>query len=470
MGSRVSRLYAVAGIYMLNAKPFVSGFFLRILLSVWSIIVVTGLLTALSVKFLPSANIESKRYDAQLVALVAADLKDFLQDSPSSAIDVILTRHVLDFDQLMQIYIIDPNGIDILSRSLHPEIAALVDKRPIEDYQNNLSRSKLQVYARGLDGYMVIGYQSGFSFGRVLIKPGARLTLLLLAIFSSVIVAWWLSRFITLPVRQLRIAGQKVADGDLAVRVSHTVSGRSDDIAQLARDFDVMTFRVQQLLQSQQHLMRDVSHELRSPLARLQALLSIVRQRENVSSDQLDKMDRELHRLDNLIGQILSYARLQSLSTIECAAIDIGQVLDDIVEDATLEADVQSKQVLLLPLPVLPTLYGDESLLRGALDNIVRNAVSFTKKDSTVSVQVQLVAPSIRISVQDQGCGVPEEAIAHLFDPFFQLREARAGLNVSGGVGLAIAKRAVDLHKGNIKAYNLDRGGLCVEIKLPLQG
>jgi two-component system sensor histidine kinase CpxA len=258
-----------------------------------------------------------------------------------------------------------------------------------------------------------------------------------------------------------------VAAGDLSVRVAHTVGNRTDEIAELAHDFDAMTERVEALLQSQQRLMRDVSHELRSPLARLQALLSIARQNEGaVAAAHIDRMEVELERLDELIGEILAYARLEALEEPARHPTDIVDLLQNIVDDATLEGQSDGQDVR-LEAPDRCVIEVDSSLIQSAVENVVRNALRYTARGTVIDVRATVMADGVHIVVDDRGPGVPPEAMSQLFEPFYRVENGRDTASGTGGIGLAIAMRGVRLHGGTIAAREREGGGLSVEMILP---
>ena len=444
-------------------------FFSRIYLSTWIVVIVTSVLTMFLAGLLPkrSGN-DGSSYDEQLVAVVANDLRDALARDPGVAVHTVTDRHVLDFDRLMQIYVLDSSGKDVLGRRLPfavsrlaRQVAAATDAAPqIED-------ARLKLFRDGLQGYLVVGFQPGYPMGRVLIRPGARTILVVVALIVSAVVALILTRFIVLPVRRLREAGHRVAEGDLSVRVAHTVGGRKDDIADLARDFDTMTDRIEQLLSTQKRLMRDVSHELRSPLSRLQALQSLARQK--AQGDELDivvRMERETERLNQLIGQILDFARLEARDAIDRRNTDLTDLLRAIADDAVVEIGDADKDVVLVG-PERCLLLVDNALLHSAFENIIRNAVRFTRDGTNVGVTIVEEGEHVVVQVDDCGPGVPDDALAHMFEPFYQVDEARSARNAGSGVGLAIAQRAVKLHGGVIEAANRLSGGLRVTVRLP---
>ena len=301
----------------------------------------------------------------------------------------------------------------------------------------------------------------------VLMRPGGRGLLAAIALLVSASVSLMLARFIVLPVHRLRLAEQKVAAGDLSVRVAHTVGSRTDDIAKLARDFDVMTEKVHSLLQSQQRLMRDVSHELRSPLARLHALLSIARQRAGAEgTEQIDRMEAELQRLDDLIGEILAYARLEAQESIERHPTDLVDLMQTVVDDASLEAQAAGKD-LCVEAPARCLIDLDSGMIHRAVENVVRNALKYTADGTSVDICVEERLRTARIVVDDHGPGVPQGSIDKIFEPFYRAGDSRSTQSGSGGIGLAIAQRIIRLHGGTISVRNLEQGGLRVEIVLP---
>ena len=213
--------------------------------------------------------------------------------------------------------------------------------------------------------------------------------------------------------------------------------------------------------------MRDVSHELRSPLARLQALLSIARQQAgDGGAAQIDRMESEIDRLDELIGEILTYSRLEAQEHVTRHATDIVDLVQNIVEDAGLEGQESGKQIQ-MNAPGSLLLKLDSGLVQRAVENVIRNALKYTGDGTAVTVRVIKETGGARITVDDQGPGVPPDAIDQIFEPFFRVGDARGTQSGSGGIGLAIAERSIRLHGGTISARNREDGGLHVEITLP---
>jgi two-component system, OmpR family, sensor histidine kinase CpxA len=438
-------------------------FALRIFLSVWIILGTSIALTAFSLRWLPANDPTDSPgdYGRQLVDALSRDLEPHVASDSSVIAGVVRDHASVAIDGLVEMYVVDAAGRDVLGRPLPRVVERLVAR------ENWFDDPRLDARAEGLNGYTVVAYHGRFPFGRVLFQPGTRGLLLGIALLVSAVVSLILARFVVLPVTRLRAAGRQVALGDLGVRVAPTVGSRKDDIAELARDFDRMTERVQALLESRQRLMRDVSHELRSPLARLQALISIARQKQGGSEPvPLDRMERELERLDGLIGEILSYARLESKDDIARRPTDVIDLIQNIVDDTEVESQEAGNTIRLSGPPKL-VLNADGSLLQAAIENVLRNAVRYAPPQTAIEVTVAEVPHAISIVIRDCGQGVPDGVLEKLFLPFFRVEDGRSTDSGTGGIGLAIAHRSVSLHGGTIHASNDRDGGLRVEIMLP---
>jgi two-component system sensor histidine kinase CpxA len=284
--------------------------------------------------------------------------------------------------------------------------------------------------------------------------PGALLCLLL-------------ARHIASPIRALQTVAGKIADGDLSVRASPAISPRKDELADLARDFDRMADRIQTLLRKQQELLGDISHELRSPLTRLNVSLELVRRGE---TDGVKRMQADLDRLDNLIGQILTLTRLQTRGDLKSeTAVNLRLVVESVAEDARYEGQEEGKSIVISGADDC-WLKGDPALLRSCIENVVRNAVHYTKPQTDVVISLTRITEDgrsvARILVADRGDGVPEEALPRLFEPFYRVSEARDHQTGGTGLGLSIAQRIAVVDGGSIRARNREAGGLEVEIRL----
>ncbi len=282
------------------------------------------------------------------------------------------------------------------------------------------------------------------------------------SLMFSALLAWYLTR----PVRHLRQAFAALADGRLDTRVGSRMGGRRDEIADLGRDFDAMAERLQQLVDAQRRLLHDVSHELRSPLARMQAAIGLAEQDASRMPAVLERVEREAARLDELVGGLLTLSRLRAgAEDAPESEVDLIDLAAAVVDDARFEARAGGRDVILTGEGEL-RLRGRAALLRRALENVVRNAVRYSAPGSAVTVAVTAAHGAAILTVSDRGPGVPEAELDHLFEPFHRVgNDPTPGF----GLGLAIARRAVELHGGRIVARNRDGGGLEVEITLPLQ-
>ena len=292
-------------------------------------------------------------------------------------------------------------------------------------------------------------------------------------LLTAGIFCYWLARYLSSPVVKLRAATQQLASGDLSARVGAANARRRDELAGLGRDFDIMAERIQSLMNSQQRLLHDISHELRSPLTRLRIALELARQSEEPEARwALDRIEHESDRLNDLIGQLITLARLDIKSpTADNTAVDFRRLVDEVVLDADFEARNRNRAVKLVASQEC-MIAGNEALLRSAIENVVRNAVSYTAKDTEVEVSLRCTDDGANseavISVLDRGAGVPQPALADIFRPFFRVADARDRESGGIGLGLSITQRAVEAHGGTVTADNAPSGGLLVEMRFPM--
>jgi two-component system OmpR family sensor kinase len=303
--------------------------------------------------------------------------------------------------------------------------------------------------------------------------PGVPISILAIALIVSAAVCFFLARYLVAPVDRLRLATRRMAAGDLNVRILPALQGRQDDLGLLAADLDVMAERLRQLLETKQQLLRDVSHELRSPLARLQLALSLARREDGRSERHLARIACEADRLEELIARTLKLVRLERPAhALEQVQLDITELLGTVVSDVAIEADAQGCTVSMQALGTL-TVSGDPELLRSAFENIIRNAVRYSPAGSLVAVGARREGPAgahetVEVTVRDHGPGVPEKELSLIFEPFYRVEAAREHRTRGGeGLGLAIAARAITLHGGTVAAANLTEGGLLVTARLP---
>ena len=291
----------------------------------------------------------------------------------------------------------------------------------------------------------------------------------LATLLASGIVCYLLARYLSDPIRHLRAATRSLADGNLNARVSSLMGQRRDELALLAVDFDVMAERLRSLLESQRQLLRDVSHELRSPLARLQIALGLARRPHANLEQEFDRIEQETQRLDELIGEILSLSRLDDPARqLVREPVALEELLETLIENARIEAEPRWLHLELhAAQPV--TLEGDRELLYRAIENVLRNALRFAPTGSEVDIGTALEKQQVLISVRDHGPGVPEALLERIFEPFLRVGKARDRDSGGYGIGLAITARVAALHGGSTRARNMPDGGLEVILALPLR-
>ena len=283
------------------------------------------------------------------------------------------------------------------------------------------------------------------------------------SLIFAALLAWYFSK----PIRNLRSAFEAATTGNLEVRLGAVMGKRRDELADLGRNFDRMASHLSTLMDGQRRLLHDVSHELRSPLARLQAAIGLARQQPEKLEASLERIERESVRMDKLVGELLTLSRLEAgvMGSME-EEINMDELVSDVIHDAHFEAAASGRTVDFSGGSEV-VVKGRAELLHRAIENVVRNAVKHTPEGSSVTVEARLDAEgcNLRLSVADQGLGIPEKELSEIFEPFF--RGSGTKSTDGHGLGLAIARRVVEAHGGTICASNRVTGGLCVEIVLP---
>jgi signal transduction histidine kinase len=279
-----------------------------------------------------------------------------------------------------------------------------------------------------------------------------------------------LVRILVAPVRRLQEATRRLAAGDLTARAGYAGRVPGDELEALALDFDRMAERIEQLVGTQQQLLRDISHELRSPLARMSVAIGLARRRTDVSAQpSLDRIERESERLNELIGHLLVLTRLEGRGVpVTWERIDLAVLVDALVADARFEAQSDAR-VMQRTGDACAVIEGHPELIRSAIENVLRNALRYTAHGGRVEVHVTETpgASQAQVTVRDHGPGVPADQLEAIFRAFHRVQDARDRASGGTGLGLAIAQRAVTAHGGSIVARNAPGGGLEVEIRLP---
>ncbi|HEX8336134.1 MAG TPA: ATP-binding protein, partial [Pyrinomonadaceae bacterium] len=272
---------------------------------------------------------------------------------------------------------------------------------------------------------------------------------------------------------KLREVTRQVTGGDLSARVGPRLGGRRDELAAMGHDFDEMASRVETLVGAQARLLRDISHELRSPLARLSVALDLARKRAGAAAaGDLDRIEREAKRLNEMIGQLLALSRWESNGECQPAeSFDLATLVREVAADADFEAQGRNCSVVITESEACE-LKGTPQLLRSAVENVVRNAVRYTAEGTAVKISLRRLwaggAAEAVVAVRDEGAGVPAESLQDIFRPFYRMDDSRTRETGGTGLGLAITERAVRLHGGTVTAANVEGGGLVVKMRLPV--
>ncbi|HJV07365.1 MAG TPA: ATP-binding protein [Chromobacteriaceae bacterium] len=285
----------------------------------------------------------------------------------------------------------------------------------------------------------------------------------------SLIMGALLARYLSRPIRLLQQAFQSVAEGDLAVNLTAQLGRQRDELADLGREFDRVASQLSRLMEDKKRLLHDVSHELRSPLARLAVAVELARQQPDKLDTWLERMEREAHRMDKLVGELLALARLDAEgAALSREAVSLRAFLTPLLADARFEAAAHDVQPL-LQMEQEVSVWIQPELLRRAVENVLRNAIRHSAPGSTIVIEVTSSGEPpglVRVAISDQGPGVPETQLDSIFEPFF--RHASRPDDRGYGLGLAIARRVVEAHHGRIYARNRPAGGLEVTLELPL--
>jgi two-component system OmpR family sensor kinase len=315
--------------------------------------------------------------------------------------------------------------------------------------------------------YVVVSEGPVFSRWLFFIVPDTLAYRLLAIVLVTGLVAVLLARYLSAPVARLREATQQMAAGDLSVRVAGQLVHADRQTQALGRDLDAMAERIAALLDSERRLRRDISHELRSPLTRLNIALELIRRKSSAElAPAFDRIERDTARLDQMIGELLTLNRLEAEGIASRERVDLSALARNVVDDAAIEAERQGASLALRAQePAL--VQGNRELLRRAIENVVRNAIRFTRPGLPIELTLERGAERITLHVRDHGPGVPAEALESIFKPFYRVEGDRARNTGGTGLGLAITEQAVTLHGGCVRADNHASGGLVVTLELP---
>jgi two-component system sensor histidine kinase CpxA len=359
----------------------------------------------------------------------------------------------LDRREATPYYLLDEQNRDLLGRPLPPELAFREGRQGDHMGQmgNMMMRQAMAIRVADGRSFVLMPDFQGVSLWRVLGRPRVFALPLLVTALLSGLLCYWLARYLLRPVKDPGLGG------------------RRDEIADLAHDFDHMAARIEQLVSAQMQLLGDISHELRSPLARLVVALELAQQKQGgAASAEFERIALEAERMNALIGQLLTLSRLESgAGKIAAETVDIDALLERLVENCNFELAADERRAVIVE-SAPAAIEGDPALLTSAFENVIRNAARYTDSGTAVEVAARTADGWLEVRVRDHGPGITESMLERVFDPFVRVGDARDRGSGGHGLGLAIAKRAIGLHGGEIAAANHPDGGLEISIRLPL--
>jgi two-component system, OmpR family, sensor kinase len=372
------------------------------------------------------------------------------------------------------LFIVGPDGADILGRRLSETAARRLEFFNRDEFVNRRpGRAAPQILAPDGSAYTVLLVPRRPSIFGALSLPEISLAILCIALIVSALTSWWLAQHLSAPIRRIQEGARALASDNLdprdnaGLRVSAGLEGRKDELAVLARDFDTMADQLRANRSAITQLLRDISHELRSPLARMRVALGLARQPPADITRQLDRLEREIERLDSLISQVLKLARLHGTDApFARETFDLDEVIDEVVRDANFEGAVKNCKVRLEGM-ARAAVNGNRELLRSAIENVLRNAVRYSPQDAPVDVSVGRSDSGVLITIRDRGPGVPQSELERIFEPFYRVAESRDRDTGGEGIGLAITAQVMKTHGGSAKASNSGGGGFEVRLSLP---
>ncbi|MCW8193316.1 HAMP domain-containing protein [Proteobacteria bacterium 005FR1] len=389
-----------------------------------------------------------------------------------------LRRSIPQVDEWIfrRVFIVDELGNDLRGREISPIISEILGMiGPNNPYY--ITSEQGQSYAARYillpdgNGLRIVSFSTPFH-GRYVqwrLYLRSNWVLYLISLLISGTACLIFARHMSRDFHALQQATKDIAKGDLSVRVAPRFADRKDEIAELSRDFDNMTARLDKSMREQKRLIKDVSHELRSPLARLQFALGIAQQRSNESAQaELEKARNAADYLNDIITTILSFPTNDTEVWDLDDVVDINSMLESLCRDLTDQAEQKDVRITFdssVPDALVATY---SNTLVGVFENILGNALHYTHPNTTVAMSVQTEGDYYLIAVRDQGPGVKDEQLKDIFEPFYRTDEARDRASGGYGLGLSIAQRTVQLHGGTIMAHNHPQGGLVVEVRLPM--
>lgn len=443
--------------------------------------------------YLSNRYLESVRAQYEAVTL-REDVLSHLASAKTAAVKGVpgLETWAREIDQreLVPWLVLDANGRDVLNRETRPRVldrlaryqrasedarraAAEALGKPNERPTGSMPLDRMIMLPDGTRYWLVPDYQN-VDLYRLFSRPHVAALPITLALIVAGFFSFVLARYLSSPIERLRRASIAYASGNFSHRVGPELGARRDEIVDLAHSLDDMAARLDSLLSAQRTLLRDVSHEIRSPLARVQAALGLARQRSRGAEAELSRIDAEVERLNEMVGSILSFSRLNAGTDARAREeIDLVELAKIALEDARVEATPRNIALHFeSPIATAP-LHGDAKLIHSAIENILRNAVRHSPDGGAIEVSVNRESVAgdgeeYQVRIRDHGPGVPQDMLEPIFEAFTRLKGANSSSGV--GLGLAIARKAIEAHGGSLRAENASGGGLRVIARLPIEG
>jgi two-component system, OmpR family, sensor histidine kinase CpxA len=449
----------------------IRSLFLKIFFWFWATVIVTGIALVATWIILQPKNVTSQSQTnlADVAWISGSSAVDTFERQGPSAASTYMGR--LSQKTHVKSCLFDASG-EVIAGSdcaTFESAPAMVGENPVFTVRHGFVRVAVRVSGKSGREYIYAveatehrGPPPGIGFSGIVLRWSV-------PFLVSGFICYLLTRYLTAPVLRLREASQHLAAGDLSTRAAAGMERRRDELGSLVRDFNAMAGRIEELVSRQRQLIYDISHELRSPLARLNVALDLARQRKG-SDPAFDHMEQDLERLNEMIERLLTVAKLDPSATpVSMAQVDLTELVSQIVRSAEFELQERGGSIRLSSQGQY-FVQGNAQLLHSAVENVVRNAVRYTGAGNSVDVRLEPAgAPAmVRILVRDYGIGVPESELAKIFQPFYRVADDRNRETGGTGLGLAIADRVIRIHSGTISARNAAPSGLVVEIRLPL--
>jgi two-component system sensor histidine kinase CpxA len=449
--------------------------FLKIFLAFWGAMAVFVTLASITTLVI----VRFQTTDSAMEAMTRASVQAFQSGGPGALHNYF---HQIERDQLFRAILFDEQGHELSGRPaprfLGPD--GQLGRPPVDGSTNGPPPpppSFEELSKHHFPKHTILA-ADGHHYTLILLPPSrahlwfltapTRLIGILVGLAATGLICFFLARYVTRPIASLRAASGRLAAGDLSARAGSGAISRRDEIGALVHDFDRMAERIENLITTQRRLLTDISHELRSPLARLNVAVGLARRQADPGTQSaLERIEIEADRLNDMLQNLLTLSRLESGEAVEMrTSVELAALVADVVADADFEAQAFGRKVV-LKTNTPCTVEGNITLLRSAIENVVRNAARYTDENTQVDVALEARDHQAIITVHDQGPGVPEESLPKLFLPFYRV-DATRDRNTGGvGLGLSIAERAVRLHGGSVTARNGHPHGLLVELELP---